>query len=101
MSTINKYKEFMHLNPEVAVQFELFLNKNKELIEVMAAKTTGELAKILNGKNKGFTGHVEFIGFTRFDRQFGSNEKSVCLKNSEGLKVWTKVHNTQVQIIGQ
>lgn len=97
MSNLTQYKSFMTLNPEISKKFNDFLVANKELVSLNAVNKTGVIASILNGKNKGITGLVEFIGFTRLDKQYGSKEQSVCIKQSNGVKVWTKVHNTQVQ----
>ena len=97
MATINQYKEFLNSNPEYNTAFEKFCNKTKQIVEAMQAKSVGQVVSIRNGKNKGFEGKVTFLGLTRIDRSFGSTENSVCIENN-GVKVWTKVHNTEVKL---
>jgi ribosomal protein S4E len=92
------YKQFIESNPEVKALFDQYVNMTKQEQRKHMATAKGQIAKVARGKNAGFTGVVEFIGLTKYDRMHGTTDLSILLKNSEGESVWTKAHNTVVSL---
>jgi ribosomal protein S4E len=94
--TMTLYKQFIDSNPEIKALFEQFVNLTKAEQRKHMATMVGQIARVSKGKNAGFTGKVEFIGLTKYDRMHGTTDLSILLKNEAGESVWTKAHNTQV-----